>query len=189
MVCVVVALVSLASNWVSVEELSGQMPVLSYVRKTVSKLVNTGTLWAALPVLAGWCVRRPWWAALAGVLAAEGTLALHYALGRVLGLYTAGIWSENAHWFAAGVVLCAPLGLVGWVARNDGWPWGVARLVVPVGALVEPWVIRMFSEPAMVGRPERWAAATCGAVLTACGAAGVVLVVRHAGRRHAGRCS
>ena len=177
--CTVLALVSLASNWVSISELSGQMPVFSLFRKTLSKIVNCGTLWAGVGVLAGWLMRRPLVSVVAAVLAAEATLALHYGLGQLVGMYNAGMWEENTHWFVLGVLACAPLGLVGWVARRPDWLGLAARLVVPIGAVVEPWVQSWFNQPAFLPWPERWSDAACGLILTVAGLIGVWLIVRH----------
>ncbi|ETJ07221.1 MAG: hypothetical protein Q605_AUC00102G0001, partial [Actinomyces urogenitalis DORA_12] len=87
LVCTGLALVSLASNWVSVSELEGQIQVFSFLRKTVSKLVNCGTVWAGIGVFAGWLMSRPTISVVAAVLAAEGTLAFHYGLGQLVGMY------------------------------------------------------------------------------------------------------
>ncbi|WP_194256547.1 hypothetical protein [Actinomyces faecalis] len=178
LVCVGLALVSLASNWVSTGELEGQMPVFSLIRKTVSKLVNCGTLWAGTGVLAGWLMRRPLASFVAAVLATEGALALHYGLGQMLGMYNAGIWVENAHWFVLGVLACGPLGLVGRVARQPGWLGCTARLVVPLGAVAEPWVRSWFTQPAFLPWPERWSDITSGLVLTVVGLVGAWLAAR-----------
>ncbi|KGF00099.1 MAG: hypothetical protein E6Z28_05475 [Actinomyces urogenitalis] len=178
LVCTGLALVSLASNWVSVSELEGQLQVFSFLRKTVSKLVNCGTVWAGIGVFAGWLMSRPTISVVAAVLAAEGTLAFHYGLGQLVGMYNVGIWAENTHWFILGVLACAPLGLVGWVARRPGWPGLVAGLVVPVGAVAEPWVRTWLLQPSFLPWPERWAGVACGLVLTVAGLAGAWLVTR-----------
>ncbi len=177
-VCAGLALVSLASSWAPLAELAGQAPALSFLRKTVSKLVNCGTLWAGIAVLAGWLMRCPLTSLIAAVLAAEAALTLHYGLGQLMGLYDAGTWAENAHWFALGVLACAPLGLVGRVARRASWLGCAARLVVPLGALAKPWVRSCFTQPAFLPWPERWSDAACGLILTTAGLVGIWAVVR-----------
>lgn len=182
-VVIVVAVVSLASNWVSVEELEGGRPVTSLLRKTVSMVVNSGTLWAGLAVLAGWAARRPLTAGVAGVLVSEAALVLHYGLGQALGMYDSEIWGSNLSWFVAGATVCAPLGLVGLVARRRGL-WGLAaRLVLPLGALAEPWVTGMFTGLKHAGWPERWSSIACGVLLLVCGGLGVLVVLLGALRR------
>lgn len=181
------ALVSLASNWTFPAELSGDLPVYSFVRKTISKLANAGTVWAGIAVFAAWRMRRAGFGLLAAVAAAvgaaEAALVVHYALGFALRLYEWSIWSSNWHWFAAGVLLCAPLALVGWVAAGRGVLALPALLVVPVGAVAEPFVLGMFSPWPQLPWPQRWSTQACGAVLLALGLAGIVGAIVVARRR------
>ncbi|XVX20162.1 hypothetical protein ACQP1U_18085 [Actinomycetota bacterium] len=136
----VLAVVSLLSNITSVAQLSGEANGLLAVRFYVSKLVNAGAVWAGLMVLAGWLVRRPAQAALAGVLSGELALVAHYGIGQVTGIYESGIWASNFYWFIAPLLFGVPLGLIGAAARRLD-VWGLlAGLVVPLGAVLEPWV-------------------------------------------------
>ena len=53
----------------------------------------------------------------------------------------------------------------------------VARLVVPVGAVLEPFVIGMFSNPAIMPWPTRVASVISGVLLLTAGAAGCITVL------------
>ncbi|MDO5501499.1 MAG: hypothetical protein Q4F67_17660, partial [Propionibacteriaceae bacterium] len=143
----VIGVVALVSNITTETQLTGQADTWLTVRFTLSKLVNAGTVWGGLLILAGWLVRRPLAAALAGIAAGEVALAVHYALGQVFAVYGYGahMWAANWPWFVIALVLGAPLGLLGATARRrDGWGLA-ARLVVPVGAIVEPFVTSKFA--------------------------------------------
>ena len=128
----VLAVVSLASNVTTTSQLAGDADALLAVRWTLSKLVNSGTVWAGLGILSGWLIGRPVRGALAGVVASLLALVAHYGLGRVTGVFGPDIWASNASWFVAAAVLGGPLGMVGamarradlWVSRR-GWscPW------------------------------------------------------------------
>ena len=137
---VALALLSLASNVTTSAQLAGDADGLLTARWTVSKLLDAGAAWAALPVLAGWLVRRPGPAAATGVAAAVGALVVHHAVGTALGVFGPGIWTSNLSWFVVAAVTAGPLGLVGALARRRGTVGLLARLVVPVGALLEPVV-------------------------------------------------
>ncbi len=87
------------------------------------------------------------------------------------------VWAENQFYFQAAVVLGGPLGLAGAVARRtDLWGW-VARLVVPAGAVLEPFVIGMFTSPAIMPWPTRVASTTSGVVLLTAGTVGCITVL------------
>lgn len=187
LVSVVVAWASLASNITTVAQMSGQANALKAARLTVSMLLNSGTVWAGLPILAGWLVRRPFQAALAGVFSAELALVLHYATGRLIGVFEPGIWRENDYWFVFGL-FCALLGPIGALARRVDGIGLLARLVVPAGALAEPFVVGMFAVPRLLPWPNRLASAACGSVLVGLGLVGAVVLVRGQLRRQrAGR--
>lgn len=109
------------------------------VRSTVSKLVNSGAVWGGLPILSGWLVRRRVQAAAAGIVACLVALVVHYGVGRLLGLFDPTVWTENRFWVVLAVVVGGPLALIGSAARRVD-RWGLlARLVVPVGAVLEPF--------------------------------------------------
>lgn len=148
------------------------------VRTAVSLVVNAGTGWAGISVLAGWLVARPLPAAAAGILAALTSLTVHYGLGVVTGLMDPDSFRSNAAWFVVAAIMGAPLGLIGAMAGRVG-TWGVlARLVVQLGAVLEPWLLDLLFPPAFHPLPiavARWAA---GIVLTLLGLLGAAVVLR-----------
>ena len=85
-------------------------------------MANSGTVWAALGMYAGWRVADPLRSALAGMAAGEATLVLHYAAGQLLGVYDSSIRASNRSWFVLAAMLCAPLGLCGWLATQRSRP-------------------------------------------------------------------
>ncbi|WP_226343894.1 hypothetical protein [Agilicoccus flavus] len=178
-VCVALAVVSLVFNVTFPAEMSGHWQVYAFLRKSVSTVLSSGTAWAAVAVYAGWRVRRPIASIVAGAVAAEMTLFVHYALGMALRIYPDEMFTSNVDWFVAGVVLCGPLGLVGcWAALRD-LAGLLARLVVPAGAAVEPFSTRKFVALwPEIPWPERWSDAASGPLLLALAAAGAVVVVR-----------
>ncbi len=164
-VCIGVAVVSLALNITLPWELSGQMQTYSFIRKSISKVFSSGTLWAAVPVYAGWQMGRPRAAAVVGLAAAEGTLLVHYVLGMTLGIYDSTALSSNVIWFLAAAIVGGPLGLCGWIASQPGWAGLAARLLVPLGAVLEPIATGRFTHPfPQVPWPERYSD-TASAVL------------------------
>ncbi len=181
------AVVSWVTNVTTMAQISGEANEFLTFRNTLSKLANSGTAWAGLAILCGWSVRRPISAAMAGVAGSWLALAAHYAIGRISGMFAADIWTENVEWFMAAVLFGGPLGLVGAAARR-GDVWGfIARLVVPVGAVLEPFVIGMFTSSPMRSWPDRFASVVCGIILIAGGVVcGVAFVITNAvGRRRA----
>ena len=183
---VALALVSVASNVTSVAQLSGEADTLLAVRSTVSKLVNSGAVWGGLPVLSGWLVRRRRHAAAAGTVACLLALVMHYGVGLLLGLFDSGVWAQNWFWVVLAVVVGGPLGLVGAAARRAD-RWGLlARLAVPVGAVLEPFSVGMFTMPAIVPGPGRVSSVISGVVLLVAGtAAGAAVLVRQRRRQPA----
>ena len=176
----VLGLSSLASDVTSMAQISGDADLVRAARGTLSALLN-GTLWARLAVLSGWLVRRPAQAAVAGVVALLAALVVHYGVGWLVGMFdTAGV-RENRYWFGV-ALLGVPLGLAGAAARRADL-WGVlARLVIPVMALLEPFVSRSFSTPAIVPWPQRFAASTSGILLVLLGTVGCIWVLVNARR-------
>lgn len=178
-VATVLALLSLLSNITTEAQLSGEDRALYLVRSYASRILNSGTAWAGLGVLAGWIVGRPVRGALAAVLASQWSLVAHYSLGILIGVMEWSIWAENVVWFLAAVVLSAPLGAIGaWTRRRA--PWALAaRLVVPAGAVLEPFVRGSFTAPpAGMVLPDRPASVAAGITILAGGLLGAILVLR-----------
>ncbi len=176
-VATALALVALASNATTMSQIEAKTNTLLAVRKTISMLVNAGTPWAGLAVVSGWLVRRPVQAFVAGIVALLVALVAHYGVGLMLGMFDPNVWTENQDYFWAAVVLGGPLGLVGAIARRPDL-WGlVARLVVPAGAVLEPFVIGMFTSPAIMPWPGRVASTISGVVLLTAGVAGCLMVL------------
>lgn len=184
----VLALVSLASNVTTMSQLSGEAQAALAVRSTISKVVNSGAIWGGLPILAGWLVRRPRQAFAAGIVACLVALVVHYGVGRLFGLFDSTVWTENQFWFGLAVVVGGPLGLIGAVARRSDRCGLVARLVLPVAAIFEPFYLGMLSPPAVMPWPGRVSSVVSAVVLIAAGTAGAVsIVVRHRKRKPASR--
>jgi hypothetical protein len=175
---ITVALVSLASNITSESQLSAEANTLLAVRSTFSKLVNSGAVWAGLPILSGWLVRRPLHAFAAGIVASLLALVVHYGVGQLFGMFDETVWAGNRVWFALALVMGGPLGLVGVAARGGGPSGSIARLVVPAGAVIEPFFRGMFSVPTILPWPERVASITAGVVLIAAGTVGAAVLMR-----------
>lgn len=181
----VLALVSLAANVTTLSQLEGRADTMLAGRLTVSQLVNAGTVWAGLAVVSGWLVRRPAPAVAAGVVALLTACVVHYGVGMAVGMFDLSVWTANGHWLLAAMVVGGPLGLVGAIARR--WDrWGVAaRLVVPVGAVLEPFVVGRFTTPAILPWPNRVADIISGLALLTAGVAGCFRVLAADGRRQA----
>lgn len=182
---VALGLGALASNITSEAQLSGEANEVLAVRFTLSKLVNAGTVWAGLAVLAGWLVRRPRPALLAGPLTLAVALVTHYGIGRIVGMFDGGVWAENAMWFAA-VPLGIPLGLVGCATHRRDLVGLAARLLVPLGAVLEPFEVGMFSMPSILPWPDRASGHVAGVVLICAGCVGICLVLARHARQRAG---
>lgn len=156
-VCMAVALIAVLFNMTTQWELEGHFQTWSFVRKSIAKVVSSGTVWAGVAVYAGWKLSRPTVAFLGGIVASVATLFIHYVVGGVLDFVTGWVIHldgtndllGNLNWFAAAALLCGPLGLVGWMAAKPSGAGAVARCVVPVGALLEPFVMGCFSAPFM----------------------------------------
>ncbi|MGL5406268.1 MAG: hypothetical protein ACRDAX_05695 [Propionibacteriaceae bacterium] len=147
--------------------------------------MNSGTVWAGVAFYAGWKLARPLQAFIGGIAAAVATLLIHYVVGGVLG-FVAGrliILSGsndligNLDWFLVALMLCGPLGLAGWLAARTGWAAVLARFIVPVGALVEPFFLGKFTNP-YYERPwaERYSDYVSGVALIVLGIAGIIYV-------------
>lgn len=190
--CVGLAVASAVSNVALAPEMAGRWEQFAVVRKTLSRLLNAGVTWAGVAWVAGWCLRRPWWAVVGGVIACEATLLMHYLVLGVLNGNLGALLSTNALWFQAGLVFGAPVGLAGWLATRPGLVGVAGRLVLPAGALVEPWLLGMFSTWPEQPWPVRWSSMICGALLCAAGAVGAAFVLwraRHGESPSAARVS
>lgn len=165
-----VSVLSLVSG-VSMSGAVGSSPWLLLGQRTLNEVLNSGTVWAGLGLVAGYLVSRPghardaraergradgaaasthtrrvwqWaWPAVAACGASLWALAAHYALGNTLGMMTPDIWGLNASWFVLAVVAGGPLGIIGAAGHLPGL-WGLAaRLALPLGAITEPVVTGM----------------------------------------------
>lgn len=182
-VAVALAVASLAANVTTTDELLGRANALAVVRLSVSKLLNAGVVWAGLAVLSGWAVGRGVRAAAAGIVAFLLALVTHYGLGVLVGLFEPDVWSSNAYWFAAAILLGPFLGLVGAASRRAD-PIGVlARLVVPTGAILEPFVLGAFTSSEVLPWPGRVSSVVSGVALLVAGAIGAIAVLVAARQR------
>lgn len=175
---VALGVTSLLANLTSVAQLEGREQEWLAVRRTLSLLLNSGSVWAGLGVFAGWCLRRPVVAALGSALSLALALAVHYLLGIAVGSLGWESFSQNDSWFLVAAVVGPALGLVGAATHSDRWFGWLARLFVPAGAVVEPWVRQWWSAPDTAGWPtvvSGWAASV---LLTSAGLAGAWLVLR-----------
>lgn len=120
--------------------LSGGLPPNDLAR-AASVVLNTGSTWAALGVLAGWLVGRPVPGAVAGAVALLAAVLGYYGFGVLVGDRTeigfAGVAGVVRLWALAAVVAGPALGLVGAAIRRGGRIGLVATLVVPAGVVVE----------------------------------------------------
>jgi hypothetical protein len=166
----------------TLSQLEGKADTLLAGRLTLSQLVNAGTVWAGLAVVSGWLVRRLASAVAAGVVALLTACVVHYGVGIAFGMFDLNVWAVNLHWLLAAMVVGGPLGLVGAIARRLD-PWGIAaRLFVPVGAVLEPFVVGRFSTSAILPWPNRVADIISGLALLTAGVVGCFRVLA-AGRR------
>lgn len=180
MAACLLAVLSLLTNITTDAQLAGQDQEIFAMRRTGSLLLNAGTVWAGLSVLAGWLVRRPMPAAVAGVGAGTGALVMHYGLGEATGAMPPGSFGSNVAWFAVAGVTGAPLGLVGDLTRRPH-RWGLAaRLLVPAGAVLEPWVARWWQRDALTTPAERLSDVAAATILTAAGLAAAAWVLHDA---------
>lgn len=172
-------IVALLSNLTTVAQLSGEANTVLAIRSTISKLVNSGSVWGGLAILAGWWSIRWWQAWVAGVGASLVALVTHYGLGQLFGVFDHGIWESNLPWFVLALTLCGPLGVVGVTTHRQDVLGLAAALVLPMGLIVEPILFGMFTELAVIPWPQRVSSAICGAVLIVSGLALGAVVVRH----------
>lgn len=173
------AVSSLLSNLTTEAQMYGRSNVFLAIRLTVSKVLNSGTAWAGLAIAAGWCVHRPLRAAMAAVLSCELALVVHYSLGIAAGQMAPSIWSDNKSWFVGALILGAPLGLAGSLARRRDAPGLIARLLIPAGAIAEPFIMNMLPPTEALPWPARLAGGVAGILLLTFGLTSAYLVVQH----------
>ncbi|GAB3700086.1 hypothetical protein GCM10027595_14630 [Corynebacterium nasicanis] len=179
-VATVLAVVTALVDYTTLAELSGQADTWASIRKTLARTINSGSVWAGLGILAGYSAGPGRWlrgAALgAGVLLF--TTTVHYAVGIAAGIVPATGWVSNSHWFLAAALFGAPLGLIGLAAH----PHLLARLVLPLGMLAEPWVTRRFF--GFYGTvPEQVSEIASGIILTLAGVLLAAMALRREYRR------
>ena len=171
------AILSLVSNIYFPQEMEGQWQLYSCIRKIFSKLFNAGVVWAALPFLAGWRAQSLVKAAISGAAIAELTLLLHYVIGYIIGVYGSTVFMANSFWFIAALVLCAPLGMCGWIAALPKKSSRIFWFILPIGAIFEPFVTRKLIPYSIVRPwPEVYSDYISGAVLLIVGVVGIILV-------------
>ncbi len=132
------ALLGIATG--AADALSGGLPPNDLAR-AVSVILNTGSMWAVLGVLAGWLVGRSLPGAVAGAAALLTAVIGYYGFGVLLGDRTgvgfAGVAGVVRLWALAALVAGPALGLVGAAIHRGGGIGLVASLVVPAGVLIE----------------------------------------------------
>ena len=171
------AILSLVSNIYFPQEMEGQWQLYSCIRKIFSKLFNAGVVWAALPFLAGWRSQSLVKAAISGAAIAELTLLLHYGIGYLIGVYGSTIFMANSFWFIAALVLCAPLGVCGWIAALPKKSSRIFWFILPIGVILEPFVTRKLIPYSIVRPwPEVYSDYVSGVVLLLVGIVGIILV-------------
>lgn len=83
----------------------------------------------------------------------------------------------NSFWFIAALVLCAPLGMCGWIAALPKKSSRIFWFILPIGAIFEPFVTRKLMPYSIVRPwPEVYSDYISGAVLLLVGIVGIILV-------------
>lgn len=126
------AVISMLSNINTAAQMAGDADVLRAARLTVSRLVNSGVVWAGLMVLAGWLVKPPRQAAAAGVAAGLASLAAHHAMGQAIGMFRQPDILPWPDQFSS--ALCGVLLLLGGIV---GVAWAILTVVRKRSALRE----------------------------------------------------
>lgn len=181
-VAVAVVLLGVASLIVNITtdaQLSGEQQALFAVRRTFSLLLNAGTIWAGISILAGALMVRIVPAAVAGLVAGVAALSVHYGLGEVAGLMPAGSFSSNVNWFLAAALTGAPLGIVGALTRSPSRWRTPSRLVLPVAAIVEPWFVGWWQASAAETVAVRGSDIAAAVTLTVLGLTGMAYAVSY----------
>lgn len=143
------------------------------VAEVGSLLLDVGWAWAALAVAAGWLAGEIVWAAPAGAVSLMTATAAYYLMDSLLREESlAGYVGETRYWLLASLTLGPFLGVVGANLVRSGVVGLLARLAVPVGALVQP----IFFQPGIAGS-SRPAAAWALVIVSAGAVASISLVV------------
>ena len=172
-----IGVLSLLTNITTQAQIEGRANALLGARTFVTVLVNSGTVWAGLAVVAGHWVGRAWSAVLAGPLSGICALTTHYALGQASGLMPPDTFGSNVLWFAFALIFGVPLGLIGVLTHRRAAAGTLTRLVVPLGALAEPWVQNWMLFAGPDTGPTPWALRAAGVAMTLAGVVGSWVVL------------
>lgn len=125
---------------------------------------------------------------LAGVLGHLTALLVHYGVADLAGTVPWTDMAGNRYWFIQAVVLGLPLGLVGALSRRlDMWRL-LARLVLPVGAIIEPFYLGMLSPLPFDIWSNRISGVIAGYLMVIAGInLSIVVIVRWRTKRRIGR--
>lgn len=184
LVCLVIAFLSAVTNITVQAEIEGELQLYSGIRRTLAELLNSGTVWAGTTIWAGWilCKSRFWVAAIGGIVAGELMLFAHYLFAALLNTvfpsWNLSELSENWNWVVATLVLCGPLGLIGWFSARPGRLAFLCRFAIPAGAILEPYYRGQFAFLGRQSRPEAYANAISGLVLIVFGITLAVVIAK-----------
>lgn len=153
----------------------------------LSRLLNSGTVWAGLAIVVGMLLRRPLIAGVGGVLASVWALLVNDTLGWALGVLGRDAWALNAHWYLLSLVIGGPLGLLGWLARGPGLVGLVGRLSIPLGAVLETLVRGYFTPPGFLSPAARFGWLASGWALLVGGVLGAGFVLHQWRNNHRAR--
>lgn len=165
---------SLLVNVQSPESLSTTGGDAGLIAQLTGSYLLNGAVWAILLIAAGWVARRWWTAILMAATAGLTALTVHYAFGWAIHFFDDGGVASNFHWFRYGILVAVPLGLVGHLCRRNDLPGLASRMVIPVGLVAEPLVMRRFVDDgayrvsgAIAGQISGWVEVVLGVVLAA----------------------
>lgn len=170
--------VSALSNIMTEAQLTGQAPRTLAARFVVSMVLNSPAVWAGIGVFAGYQMRKRWLAMVIAPAALLIALVVHYAFGQLLGIMHPTIWSENAHWLLAAVVIGIPLGIAGATASQPSRVGLAAALIIPAFAIAEPLLFGYFGGLAHPHWPTGVGQLGAGVVLAVAGVFGAFAVCR-----------
>ncbi|MFF5210152.1 hypothetical protein [Streptosporangium sp. NPDC000396] len=158
------------AGWAWVTEVAG----------VASLLLDAGWAWAALAVAAGWLAGALARGAVAGAVALAAATAAYYCMDSLLREEPLVSYREETlYWWLASLVLGPVLGVVGARAGRPGTIGLLAKLTVPVGAIVQ-----MIFLPPGFGLTVRPAAVWALVIVWGAAAAGIgVVVTRFAAER------
>ncbi len=143
------------------------------IAEVAGLLLDVGWSWAALAVTAGWLAGTRIRGVAAGVLALTAATAVYYCTESPLrGLPLAWQVRWMLPWLLASLLFGPPLGAVGATIKDHGVIGLLARLTVPVGAIVE--MTFMPPEIFLIGRPT---ATSVRVIVCAAAAMGVAVIL------------